>query len=74
MLQHNCVIRPGYLFDREFLEYLWELEPPQPLLPRFSPRHTVNKMLYALQYTPGPATTQWPSHADAGGENSPITI
>ena len=47
--------------------YSWELEPPQPLLPRFSPRHTVDKMLYALQYTPGPATTPWPSHADAGG-------
>ena len=28
---------------------------PQELAPRFSPRHTVDKMLFAQQYTPGPA-------------------
>ena len=54
-LEHNIVARPGYHFDREFLEYLWQLSPPQELAPRFSPRHTVDKMLFALQYTPGPA-------------------
>jgi hypothetical protein len=32
----------------------WALVPPEQLQPRFSPRHTVEKMLFALQYTPGP--------------------
>ena len=54
VLEHNCVMRPGYHFDREFLEYLWSLEPPQQLSPRFPYRRTVEKMLFALQYTPGP--------------------
>jgi hypothetical protein len=60
VLEHNCVMRPGYHFQREFLEYLWALEPPQRLAPRFSARHAVDKMLFALEYTPGPA-------GDAGG-------
>lgn len=52
VLEHNVVIRPGYHFAREFLEYLWALDPPQKLAPRFSKRHMVEKMLFALQYTP----------------------
>lgn len=54
-LEHNSVMRAGYHFQREFLEYLWQLEPPQQLQPRFPARHTVDKMMFALQYTPGPA-------------------
>lgn len=53
-LSHNVHMRAGYLFDREFLQYLWAIEPPQRLTPRYSLRHTVDKMLFALQYTPGP--------------------
>lgn len=45
LLEHNVVVRPGYHFEREFLEYLWALEPPQQLAPRFSKRHTVEKMM-----------------------------
>jgi hypothetical protein len=54
-LEHNVHIRPGYLFDRAFLQYLWAIEPPARLAPRYSARHTVDKMLFALQYTPGPS-------------------
>jgi hypothetical protein len=52
-LEHNVFIRPGYLFDREFLQHLWKVEPPVRLRPRYSQRQTVDKMLFSLQYTPG---------------------
>ena len=52
-LEHNVHVRPGYLFDREFLQHLWALAPRDKLVPRYSRRHTVDKMLFALQHTPG---------------------
>ena len=60
VLEHNLVVREGSWYTREFLEYLWNLSPPERLPLRYSARQTVDKMLYALQYTPGPT-------GDSGG-------
>eukprot|EP01062_Namystynia_karyoxenos_P068987 TRINITY_DN6416_c0_g1_i1.p1 TRINITY_DN6416_c0_g1~~TRINITY_DN6416_c0_g1_i1.p1 ORF type:complete len:773 (+),score=231.72 TRINITY_DN6416_c0_g1_i1:99-2321(+) len=50
-LEQNVVMRPGYHFDREFLEHLWALSPPEQQPPRYSMRRAVDKMMYAMRYT-----------------------
>ena len=62
-LRHKIMLWPGSLFDRDTVDYLHQIQPPQKLSPRYGWERYVELQVEGLQNAPAPL---WDDHGDWG--------